>query len=118
MSVRPNDPGSFPRSGRCRSEPDSSARLATWWRVLSPAQRPRRRGRSWPAHVLAAGRSQGWLIAVNDSVPACPNTVRSQSSLPVSVSQSSRPRRASVRSEFDVPRRSLPRPGGTRVPAR
>ena len=70
-----------------------------WWRTARPAlvRRPgrtRRRGRSSAAHRLAASRSQVWLMPVNDTVPLCPNTVRSHSSLVTSVSGVDSARRA------------------------
>ena len=43
---------------------------------------------------FAASRSQVWPMPVNDTVPLCPNTVRSHSSLVTSVSGVDSARRA------------------------
>lgn len=118
MSARPKATGSSPRSARIRSDSDRRTRQPTWWRTDSPAlvRRPgrtRRLGRSSAAHRLAASRSQCWLIRVNDTVPLWPNTTRSHSSLPTSVSGVDRARPACAANPLARPLNSRSRPSAT-----
>ena len=76
MSARPSAPGSSPRSPRERRLSDRRATAVIFSRTLR-APPPRWPGRSCAAQALAASRSQGWVIAVNDSRPGWPKTARS-----------------------------------------
>src|SRR6266498_4866441 len=77
MSGRPSAAGVSPWSSRERRLSDSRARPLTFdWTVLAPA--PRWRGSSSHAQPLAASRSHGWVMPVNDSRAAWPKIARSQ----------------------------------------
>ena len=54
------------------------------------------------AQRLAVSRNHPWLILVNDSIPECPNTTRSHSSLVASVSGVDKARWAWVIRELTI----------------
>ena len=77
MSARPSAPGSSPRSlaaAQALRQPGDGVDLLA--DVAAPP--PRWRGSSSAAQALAASRSQGWVMAVNDKPPGWPKTARSQ----------------------------------------
>jgi len=87
MSRRLNAAGLLPWSSRpIRRLVDSPPIALITVFAVDAACRPRCLGRSSSSHRLLISRSQGWLMSMKLRFPVSPNTVRSQTSLPRSVS--------------------------------